>query len=111
MSNPHDPNAIYAKLHDLYAEAQRAHQASGDALVEIINALSRKAAADAAFINAFHHLVPQPMAQEPPPVQHRGQPMPGPVPPPDYADGYDDEAQDRAFVDRVNARRSGGGYW
>ena len=62
----HDPSRVYAKLHELYAEAKAVHDASGNALVEIINALSRKAEADGAFLAAFQHLVAQPMTAAPP---------------------------------------------
>lgn len=67
MSHEIDPTRVYSKLADLYAEAELVHRASGDALVEIINALSRKTEADARFLAAFHHLVPRPMTEQPAP--------------------------------------------
>lgn len=57
-----DPTRVYSKLADLYAEVELVHRASGDALVEIINALSRKTEGDAMLLAAFHHLVPRPIS-------------------------------------------------
>jgi hypothetical protein len=119
----HDPSIIYSKLADLYQEARRVHEASGDALVEIINALSRKADADAAFLSAFRHLVPQPVAahdrqsdnQSGHQIDHgapRATPPPVPrqfvgVPPP----GAMEDDDGRAFEQRLDhyRQRFGGG--
>lgn len=128
MSNPHDPTAIYAKLGELWAEAQRVHEASGRALCEIVNALARKADADAAFLAAFSHLVPQPMSEAPPAggdhyrdehawdVAAPAAPPPRPeaagaqVPPADPG-SYSDEESALAFEAAMRERRGQGRRW
>ena len=83
MQNDHDPMRVYDKLRELYEESHAVHVASGEALVEIINALSRKTEADAAFLQAFSHLVSRPMA----PVS--AAPDEYPSPPPGYSQVQD----------------------
>ena len=68
MSQDVDPTRVYAHLTALYKECLIIHEASGNALVETINALSRKAEADKAFLDAFQHLVPRQVSEVPPPV-------------------------------------------
>ena len=69
MSETADPSRVYAHLAALYKECLIIHEASGNALVETINALSRKAEADKAFLDSFQHLVPRQVTSEmPPPI-------------------------------------------
>lgn len=105
MQGDHDPTRVYAKLRELYQEAHAVHVASGDALVEIINTLSRKAEADAAFLRAFAHLVPRPIAPThdapmPPPAEplHVSDPF-GPPPLPDVP------PEDLAWAQKMEAYR------
>ncbi len=126
MSHEIDPTRVYSKLADLYAEAELVHRASGDALVEIINALSRKTEADARFLAAFHHLVPRPIAEAehpvPPVEPSRATSMPwtdedlrpGPPPlPDDYQVAppgtYPESESGNAFGARLAARTAGRG--
>ena len=128
MSNSEiDPTRVYSKLTELYAEAELVHRASGEALVEIINALSRKTEADARFLAAFHHLVPRPIEPvaepQPPPEPPRAQPssmpwdadderaMPPPLPddyPPVAPPGtYPESEAGNAFGARLAQRTRG----
>lgn len=103
----HDASRVYEKLTELYQEAQAVHQASGNALVEIINTLSRKAEADAAFLAAFHHLIPREIAPDPEPA-HEPEPAPIPrsapsQPPPLY--GFTPSDSDDEFESRLQSLR------
>tara|TARA_R110000868_G_scaffold4998_6_gene30976 strand:- start:560 stop:889 length:330 start_codon:yes stop_codon:yes gene_type:complete len=72
-ANDIDPTRVYAHLAALYKECLIIHEASGNALVETINALSRKAEADKEFLDAFQHLVPRQVSEAPPPLPGKDQ--------------------------------------
>lgn len=108
MQSDHDPTRVYAKLRELYQEAHAVHVASGDALVEIINTLSRKAEADAAFLRAFAHLVPRPIAptHDTPMPPHGDPPQVGdPFGPPPLPEQNDIPPEDVAWARKMDAYR------
>lgn len=82
MSGKYDPQRMHEFLSRFYSEAQTMHQATGSAVVEVLNWLQRRAQADAEFLSAFGHLI------QPPPAAQRPPQGPPPVPPASLRDEY-----------------------